>query len=230
MFRVLGFLLVVVSIFGLSYEFLNGAIPRWKQSTVEVMQQAESAGLNPEKWTEVVLKSKADLPKVYPFSRVQNMLQEAADLVFLTHEFQKDFSVNFSFEDRTINPEDLRQLFALLGQSDRSLKRIIADLHALPAWAMDDGTRELYLGRLSWLEYLHTQVQDAQTFEEVFNGFLTNKERVLLLLQNQNEPRSTGGFAGSLVLFNFDTDLITWEFLDIYALDRLVRVAVFSRI
>jgi len=142
--------------------------------------------------------------------------------VFLVNEFQDEFSVSFSLESQTIDPNDLRQFFALLGQSDRSLQRILRNLNSLPAWALDDETRAQYENRMAWLDYLQTQVQDAQTFEAVFNGFLKKEERVLLLLQNQNEPRSTGGFAGSLVQFDFSEDEITWKFLDIYALDRLV--------
>ena len=167
-------------------------------------------------------QSREDLPRVYPFSRVQNVLQEASDLVFLANEFQEEFSVSFSLESQTIDPNDLAQFFALLGQSDRSLKKILKDLNSLPAWALDPDTKEQYRNRIAWLEYLQEQLQDAQRFEAVFNGFLKNEERILLLLQNQNEPRSTGGFAGSLVLFNFKPDNITWQFLDTYALDRLV--------
>lgn len=222
MFRLLGFVLVVLSIFGLSYEFLNGAVPRYKIATVELLAQAEDAKLDLGKWETVVKDSRDKLPRVYPFSRVQNVLQEAADLVFLATEFQQEFSVNFSLEAKTLDPNDLRQFFALLGQTDRSLQRILKNLRSLPAWAMSEATREQYSAQLAWLEYLQTQVQDAQTFQEVFNGFLANEESVLLLLQNQNEPRSTGGFAGSLVQFNFSKTQITWDFLDIYELDRLV--------
>jgi len=222
MLRIFGFALVVFSIFGLSYQFINAAIPGYKQSTMALLEQAEQAGFNPEAWEQVVRQSREDLPRVYPFSRVQNVLQEASDLVFLANEFQEEFSVSFSLESQTIDPNDLAQFFALLGQSDRSLKKILKDLNSLPAWALDPDTKEQYRNRIAWLEYLQEQLQDAQRFEAVFNGFLKNEERILLLLQNQNEPRSTGGFAGSLVLFNFKPDNITWQFLDTYALDRLV--------
>lgn len=222
MFRLLGFFLVVFSVFGLSYQFVNQQLPGWKTRTIELLEQAESAGLDPEAWREVTTRADEELPWFYPFSRVQSMIREASDLVFLVSEFQQDFSVNFSFESRTIDPQDLRQLFALLGQSDRSLQRIIRDVRALPDWALDEPLRSQYSARLAWLEYLSTQIQDAQSFEAVFDGFLAQNERVLLLLQNQNEPRSTGGFAGSLVQFQFGEAQITWKFLDIYELDRLV--------
>ncbi len=222
MFRLLGLLMVVVSIFGLSFQFINAKIPAWKNTTNELLIQAEQAGFDPLAWQAVVQHSREDLPRVYPFSRVQNVLQEASDLVFLVNQFQDDFSVSFSLESQTIAPDDLRQFFALLGQSDRSLKKIIKNLKSLPAWALDEETLAQYQARMAWLEYLQTQVQDAQTFEAVFNGFLKKEERVLLLLQNQNEPRSTGGFAGSLVQFSFSEAEITWKFLDVYSLDRLV--------
>lgn len=222
MFRLIGFVLVVFSIFGLSYQFINAAIPGYKQSTIALLEEAESAGFNPEAWKQVVQQSRDDLPRVYPFSRVQNVLQEASDLVFLANEFQEDFSVSFSLESQTIDPKDLKQFFALLGQSDRSLKKILKNLKSLPEWALDAERKAQYQARIAWLEYLQEQVQDAQSFEAVFDGFLKKEERILLLLQNQNEPRSTGGFAGSLVVFDFKADAINWQFLDTYALDRLV--------
>lgn len=222
MFRTIGFFLVVLSIFGLSYEFLNNAIPRWQAATIEVMAEAQAAGLDPVAWQEVVVASRERLPRIYPFSRVQNMLQEASDLVFLTNQFQQEFSIDFSLEDRTINPKDLQQLFSLMAQADRSINRILADVRSLPDWALDERTRQEYNAGLAWLEYLHEQIKDAQSFEAVFNGMLREEDRVLLLLQNQNEPRSTGGFAGSMVLFEFGEELITWDFLDIYEVDRLV--------
>ena len=212
MLRIFGFALVVFSIFGLSYQFINAAIPGYKQSTMALLEQAEQAGFNPEAWEQVVRQSREDLPRVYPFSRVQNVLQEASDLVFLANEFQEEFSVSFSLESQTIDPNDLAQFFALLGQSDRSLKKILKDLNSLPAWALDPDTKEQYRNRIAWLEYLQEQLQDAQRFEAVFNGFLKNEERILLLLQNQNEPRSTGGFAGSLVLFNFSPTTLPGSF------------------
>ena len=43
-----------------------------------------------------------------------------------------------------------------------------------------------------------------------------------MLLQNQNEPRSTGGFVGSLLVVDFNEEFISWKFEDIYALDRKV--------
>ena len=222
MFRYIGFVLVVLSLFGLSYELVNHVVPRWKTTTVTLLGQAEAAGFDPVLWQQVVAQAEAELPNIYPFSRVQNVLQEASDLVFLASQFQQEFSVQFSLEDRTINPEDLRQLFALLGQTERSLERILSDLRSLPEWALDERTQVEYSARVAWLEYLAEQVQDAREFETVYDGFLKNQERILLLLQNQNEPRSTGGFAGSLVLFQFSPDIITWQFLDTYALDRLV--------
>jgi len=222
MLRLLGFVLVVLSIFGLSYQFINAQLPSWKNTTLTLLEEAEQAGLDPLAWQRVASDARTDLPPVYPFSRVQNVLQEASDLVSLVNQFQDDFSINFSLESQTIDPNDLRQFFALLGQTDQSLKKIIKNLDSLPDWALDADTRTQYQARMNWLRYLQTQVQDAQTFESVFNGFLKKEERVLLLLQNQNEPRSTGGFAGSLVRFNFSEDKITWQFLDVYALDRLV--------
>lgn len=222
MVRFIGFVLMVISLFGLSFQLINAQLPAWKNSIQGLLIEAEKAGFSSERWQEVVARSRTELPRVYPFSQVQNMLQEASDLVFLAHQFQEEFSVGFSLESQTINPDDLSQFFSLLGQTDQSLQKILKNLRRLPTWVMADDTRMQYQASIAWLKYLQTQVQDAQTFEAVFNGFLKNKERVLLLLQNQNEPRSTGGFSGSLVLFNFSQSEITWRFLDIYALDRLV--------
>ena len=108
MFRWLGFALVVFSLFGLSYQFVNQQLPGWKHSTIELLREAEAAGFDTKAWEQVVTDSKAELPPFYPFSRVRSVLQEASDLVFLASEFQADFSVRFSLEDRTINPDDLQ--------------------------------------------------------------------------------------------------------------------------
>ncbi len=222
MWRIIGFLLVVGGIFGLSQEVLNNQIPKWKSTTISLVQEAQNAQLDRDAWKELNVRVREELPWFYPFSRMRSLFAEGEYMVHLVHEAQHNFSINFSFEDRTMSTRDLEKVFWFLAQTEVSIDNILYDLRALPTWLLEPEELKIFQSQVAWLEYLQDQLQDAQRFEKIFQRFVKDKERVLILLQNQNEPRSTGGFAGSLVLLDFDKDKITWEFLDIYALDRLV--------
>ena len=55
------------------------------------------------------------------------------------------------------------------------------------------------------------------------------ESRVIILLQNSNEPRSTGGFAGSFLQLDFTKDKkFSWQFKDIYSVDRKVPLSAQS--
>ena len=222
MIRILGFILVVVGCFGLTYEITDKKIPEWEHTTQALFQEAKNAKLDQERWKKLVKKSHTELPHFYPFSRIQNILEEAHSMVVRAHNFPKNASIDFSFAEKQISAKGLQQIFVFLRQNQNSVEQILDDLQGLPTFLFSEEKNKIYKQEITLLEYLNTQLKDAQKFEHIFNKFLKDKERVLVLLQNQNEPRPTGGFAGSLVLFDFLEDHITWKFLDIYAIDRLV--------
>ncbi len=222
--RILGFCLVVFSIFGLSYEFINNKIPVWEISVKSLMKEAKVAGFSVEKWEKIKIKAHEDLPEIYPFSKIHNILEE----VVVSMERVDNFShtsqnLDFSFQKKSMNPEGLKKIFKFLAENQKSLDIILKNLYGVPQWIMPDAQREKFRNQLSFLEYLDENLQDAQRFEYIFKKFLEDKEEMLVLLQNQNEPRSTGGFAGSLVQLSFSESEIKWKFLDIYELDRKIR-------
>lgn len=78
---------------------------------------------------------------------------------------------------------------------------------------------------ISWEERLKA----VYDFRTTLNALYENESRVMVILQNQNEPRPTGGFMGSLVVFDFQKDRsIDWGFRDIYELDRQVDPDLFE--
>ena len=222
MIRIVGFLLILISVFGLTKGFLDIKIPELKSNINGLVTQASAAGLDPNSWESIVIQSKKELPPIYPFSTVRSIFSEAEELVQTTNDFRHNFTFDFDFESGKIETDKINQLFFFMAQSRDSLKKIEKKLNRLPGFLLEDQDYLALRQNITFLSQLTKKLEDAETFERIFKDYIQNESRVLIVLQNQNEPRSTGGFGGNLVVFDFSENEIQWDFLDIYALDRLI--------
>lgn len=224
MLRVIGFCLIVLSVFGLSTVFINQSIPAWKTNTKNILSQTEIAGTVPQNWEILSQKSQQELPWFYPFSSVKKIIKEAETLVKNTHNFKESFSLDFDFQSGEIDPGKFNELFVFLNDSQESLNLIQKKIDRLPVFLLSEAEQNNLNQKKVVLKETLNYLEDLNRFEEILAKYIKEESRVLILLQNQNEPRSTGGFAGSLIMFDFSDQKITWDFLDIYALDRLVPI------
>lgn len=158
------------------------------------------------------------LPSVYPYTPLKKNAQRAQNMIVKLAEFETRFGTEDLLQAQTID-----ELFQL---NDEALA-IVHDTQSL-----------LRLAPITWLNseqqlIISEKKNQLKTFETVLNhiknaeytiDYLVREEAsIVILLQNGNEPRSTGGFIGSLLVIDFQADgQIELNFEDIYALDRLI--------
>jgi len=220
MIRFLGFLIVVFSVFGLSWQLLNQRLPAWAAESRYVLLAASQSGADLPSWNSLATRADETLPKFYPFSVVHGLLDEGQAVILATQTL--DASLNVDWEASRLPIEQFAPAWELVDQIDHSLTRVSKELRSLPRWLMNAEQKEIRDRELAQLRVWQRYVSDVKRLQQVWDDFVDREERVLVLLQNRNEPRSTGGFVGSLVLLDFSAEFLSWRFLDIYELDRLL--------
>ncbi len=222
MIRLLGFLIVVLAMFGLSWQFINQRVPAWEAEMKYLVEAATQAGADQHTWSALTQRADTNLPGFYPFSVVHNVLNEGYDLSRALDDFRPTPEINWELSE--IPASQFDSLWNLFDQVETSLARINRNARSLPRWWMSDSQKTARDNSLAQIEIWQRYVKDLRRLERVFKEFQGKEDRVLILLQNRNEPRPTGGFVGSLILLDFFPEKVTWRFLDIYELDRLLTV------
>ncbi len=195
-------------------------LPEWKTQTAEVVTMAETAEFDRTKWNTVFEKSDA-LPDVFPISAAKNIFHEIQNIFI---ELDKIGLTAPKVWRNDIKSGVIFDVFASLKAIDRSLEKIDTNLHRIPDFLLEEEQKREKKIAIEKIEFIRDKLKDARKLEKVFHKFVKNKERLLILLQNQNEPRSTGGFTGSVIIVDFSPKRISWRFSDIYALDRKVPI------
>lgn len=216
-------ILVVISVILMTYfgsDFLlNKKIPEWQSQITEIV--GETHDLSFEKVIELHRLSKEKLPPVFPFSRLQNTFYETS-LIF--EEIDRLKETNFVFSEQNMEISSLRDFFKHLENINRSLEKIDKNINRIPDFLLNADQKTQKKQFLEKLDLARAIIEDSLKFEKIIKKFSEENERVLILLQNQNEPRSTGGFVGSFLLVDFKDAKLFWEFSDIYGFDRRVRL------
>ena len=211
-----GLFLILVTYFTTNF-FLNQKIPQWKVSISEIME--EMGDFSPEKIPALRVKTEESFPKFFPFSCIQNILEEAEKLFV---EIEKIKTMNIVFSEESLDIQNVWEAFASLRKIETQLDKILANAKRIPAFLLTEEQKFKKKGFMEKVMSSKSWVKDGLRFEKILQTFSKNNERVLVLLQNQNEPRSTGGFVGSFLIFDFDNQTITWKFSGVYELDRKV--------
>lgn len=214
---IFGLFLILSTYLGVDY-FWNHRVYDWKIQTQSIVLSAQEAGLNQDKWQSVGLDAEK-LPNFYPFSTIKNIFPEV-DNIFGELKAAKDFELEFG--ERSIDIKSVWVVFDHIRNIQESVDNIRGDISYIPGFLLEEDQKLQKAKLLEKLDLVEEQIEDLLKFEQTLKYFADRNERILVLLQNQNEPRSTGGFTGSIVIMDFKGDKIGWRFSDIYALDRKI--------
>lgn len=182
------------------------------------MAAAKSAELESEAWFDIRTKAQT-LPNIYPVSLIRSSFVEASSVVM---DFNTLRSLDVERLGDSVSTTFLWQSFDRLDSMYRSVRRIERNLERFPSFVLSDAQQQRQREGLVMLEIVRHVLDDVVALEDVVRSLASDESRVLLLLQNPNEPRSTGGFAGSFLVLDFVEDRLEWDFLDMYSVDRLV--------
>ncbi len=190
-----------------------------KTSLIELTHQAKAAKLDPEKWNHIKQNAQT-IPNIYPLSSVRSIFLSAANITEKIKNIEQNLK---KIQGDSIDIKTINDSFQNIKNIQTSLQKIQKSLKRIPDFSLTSeqkNEKEFFQKKIRVaLSYL----QDIKKLQLIINNMHEKKERILILLQNQNEPRSTGGFVGSLFLIDPDESGFTWKFNDIYALDRLVK-------
>ncbi len=184
----------------------------------DVAEEVEQAGLDLDKWNGLTEKFN-EIPS-FPFGPIKKSLFHAQAIVREFSAFQE--SLLSTFDQEPINTEQLLQLFDHVKNIDERVGKIRSNLNWIPSFLLDDEAKQQLASLKIQIEMGQDILNDIAKFERIIQSFARNQDRLLILLQNENEPRSTGGFVGSVLVVDFGEEVIDWHFEDIYALDRQV--------
>ncbi len=199
--------------------YFSSQVPKWKKIVNDLVIQSETAQLDPEKWETIRTEAKT-LPSFFPISCAKNVFIEAAEIVSHIEKLKSNFKTFFSGHLQT---QDLDQSLDSITSMRSHLDNIEKNLESFPHFLLTSEQRAKQQNVLKKIATAKQIFDNADLVGRIVRKFADNKERVLILFQNQNEPRSTGGFVGSFVILDFGKENVSWQFSDIYAFDRLVK-------
>jgi len=194
--------------------------PQWKLEVSTLLKEAESATKNPDEWSSVFKKSK-DLPRFYPFSTLREIF-EKTNQIFVSIENIKEKIK--TIETTPLKTSEIRSILTSFEKIDKNLYSIENKINNIPSGILPKEQQFKHANVLQKLKSIRTITQDTPILTKIFNRFSAEERRLLILLQNENEVRPTGGFVGSAIIVDFSEENISWHFSDIYALDRLVPI------
>jgi hypothetical protein len=161
-----------------------------------------------------------NLPPVYPYSVVKTNARRGQNILMKLEDFESRVGTENFLHKQTID-----ELFDL---NDEALA-IIHDTQTLltlvPKNWLEPDLQILIADKQQQLEAVEQLLQRIKDAEYTLDYLVQKESSIVILLQNTNEPRSTGGFIGSFIVIDFAADgQIDWRFEDIYALDRKISV------
>lgn len=211
------FLIIVVGFFGV-----------WYTQTVQENLAAFKYAIETEQIDgfdkhslQSLAKTSASFPSLWPLSSIKDITNRAYQLQNRVE--QLSLETVETAESQIKIEKLLTEIFDITDQGLVLIKDTQSLLNVTPIVFLSPEIRLKIDEAQQQIEQIKTLLTTIHNFETTFDHFYKNNSRLALLLQNQNEPRSTGGFIGSLVLVDFKADkTISWEFKDIYALDRKI--------
>jgi len=191
---------------------------KFQENIFRLVAEARSVGIQKEKWASIA-ESARKLPPIFPISGIRNALLEASEIV---EELETLKNVLPRISDDSLQVSDMNLLFEKLKVFQTKLKRIERNLDFIPDIFLSTSQEEEIQIEVRKIRLVRSVLDDVEKFQGVFQKFSKREESVLVILQNQNEPRSTGGFGGSFLFIDFGKEKISWHFEDVYALDKFV--------
>jgi len=219
---------VILILFGLGLLFFGGALayiethkPLWEKRASFMIEKAKDAGRSLDNWEKIQQQYDESFPPHYPFNKGARIIDGLTDLLELQNELPKlEISPN-----ATIVPYSDIEAYILLGKKTQyRLKNLYRELDKFPLWGLNEGQKEKFHSYFDALEQLIQHSRMITVLEEVYKDLKKHNKNIVILLQNNNEIRSTGGFGGSLLILDFQENGVGVSFRDIYSIDRLVSI------
>ncbi len=221
LFRLLGLGLLLCCLLLLGWRLTTVSVPRWRAQALVVADLARTAGTDPQQWADVQAAAR-DLPWFPPFRQLRQGASAMSQLTAAAQSLQGLTTLPLAADGQTIPRSTLDAGLTHLHTITHQLQSLSQLADSVPTWALDRAT-DRDPAQLSALRGDFRQTATALThLREVLHTFLRQPHRVLILLQNHNEVRPSGGFSGSVLILDFDQDGLSYQFRDIYSLDRLV--------
>lgn len=195
-------------------------MPQWKTSAQEILALVQTAGISSEQWA-IIEEKAAEIPRIYPANALHDSIEEVNEIFVQLGQIEAQFET-FDMEQQSLDLKTLSQLFTHTKSIGASVTAIDQNLSSLPDFLLDGNQKAQKKLLSNKLKTLRMAFDQIDILHRVTQDFQSTQERILILLQNQNEPRSTGGFTGSILVLDFDETTLRWRFEDIYALDRKV--------
>lgn len=186
--------------------------------TEDIFSSIESSQIDPIEWVEIQSKAR-QLPNVYPVSLIRSSFLEGANIVFDIDTLREQKNI---FGASFVPTEDILRYFNAISQIEVSLGNIEKNIQRFPNFFLSSDQKGIKESVLFKISMAREVMNDVLAFEQMLKTMVAKQERMLVLFQNPNEPRSTGGFTGSLVLIDFTQEVVSWRFADVYEYDRLV--------
>lgn len=211
---------------GVGMYFVQDSMPQWKYDTIDAVQSFDNElhifeNIDDEVWRTISRKINK-LPSFYPFSNLKISMFEVPKIFNTINDLKSlDFTINLS-DKSEMKTEEFFQAFKYIDQIDDSLITIEKKIRGIWDWMVPEKYKKVRDDKLKQLAKARKKIKEVKDFENIFRNFAKNKERVLVILQNENEPRSSGGFMGSFFMVDFSRKNIKWEFRDIYSIDRQI--------
>ena len=220
--KYIGALFLILGFAGLAGNFYaQEQMPELQASIFDLVEEAQNAGMDRDKWKEVAIMAKDEIPPFPGLFRIRNSFGEVPKILTAIEALQAEFLNTEAFPE-TIPLEQVDRLFKHLKDIDESLEKIEEAIDIIPNWIISDDIRAQKVEGEETLAIARESLASILELEAIISRWADQEERLIIILQNPNEPRSTGGFMGSLLVIDFSHENISWKFQDIYAIDRLI--------
>lgn len=215
-----GAFLLIIGLLGVGGNFyIQEQIPELKASIFDLVDEAQNAGIDAEKWHDVADLAKKEIPPLPGLFKIRNVFGEVPAILDEVNALKDEFANTEAFAEM-IPMEQVQRTFAHLRTIDSSLSEIEEAIDLIPNWIVTEDIREQKRDGEVKLAMVRDSLASILELEPVISQWAKNEERLIVILQNPNEPRSTGGFMGSLLVIDFSSQNIHWKFQDIYSIDR----------
>ena len=210
----LGFIIFLIGI-----SFFHNKIPQWKEATTTLFKTLETKPLTEEQW-HLTAKEIQKLPSFFPISLIKDSAKEVDHIIKTVKNIEK--TVHQNREKKTIKTDQIFIIFSHLRKLQESLQKIKQNTKTIPNILLSKEEQRKKDWFLEKIEQIDKKLEDIKTLQKVFSKLVASESRLMFLLQNQNEPRPTGGFVGAILIVDLSNNTINWKFEDIYALSRRV--------
>ncbi len=217
-----GAFLLIVGLAGVAGNFyIQEQLPELKTSIFDLVEEAQNAGMSVDKWQKVSVMAKDEIPPLPGLFRIRNAFGEVPEILDSVNALQKEFS-DIDPLSESIPITKVNNTFVHLREIDESLENIEKAINIIPNWII---TKEILRQKQegeAQIALIRESLANVLELESIITRWAERQERLIVILQNPNEPRSTGGFMGSLLVIDFQKENVTWKFQDIYAIDRKI--------